>query len=101
MKTFAQILNEKDEDWQYSVNDYYLTLDISKSRFKDLINEFIYKLPKKHSNKKKVLADIRSDGIKMSPKKVNDYIDSLDESRLEELVGFMYDAIDKWDGLTR
>ena len=91
-----QVPNEK---WKYYVDDDYLTLDISKSKLKELFNDFIYGLPKKYSTKKNILANIRKDKIRVSPKEFNAYVDGLDESRLEELVGFIYKSIDKWGGV--
>ena len=95
---FKKYINEMEE-WKYTVDDEYQTLNINKNKLKDLFNNFVYSLPKKYSTKKKVLADIRKDGIRVSPKEFNAYIDGLDESRLEELVGFINDSIDKWDGV--
>ena len=97
---FDEYLKEDNSAWMDWVNDNYVTLDINESKLKDLINDFIYKLPKKYSNKKWVLNTLRSKfQTKVSPKEFNAYIDSFDESRLEELVGLFHDAIKKWDGV--
>lgn len=94
-------INEMKE-WQNSVNDYYLTIDrkkLSNNGLKELLNKFIYNIPKKYSNKKEILAGLRKDGERISPKEFNSYIDGLDESRLEELMGKIYDAVDDWGHL--
>ena len=90
-------------EWQNTVNDNYCTLDSKKingHQLKMLINVFVYSLPKKFSNKKEVVAEIK-EGLCPTPKAatLNDYIDGLDESRLEELVGLLQDAVDDWDGI--
>lgn len=90
-------------DWTYYIDEGYLTLadrskqkSMSQDELFNLFKDFIYKLPKKYSNKKQIFDEMRSDKIKFNRKEVNNYIEGLDESRLEELVGIINDSLKKW-----
>lgn len=96
---FKDFLDEDKKEWVNWVNDNYATLDIDRKTLERLLSEFIYKLPKRYSNKKYILDSLRKDGIRVSPKEFNSYIDGFDESRLEELVGLVQDAVRKWGGV--
>ncbi len=87
-----------EPDYQAAMNhvDDNYGFDFKKEEFKDILHKFIYGLPKKHCNAKEVLAYIRKNYPKADRKKLKGYIDGLDESRLEEFVGYVFKAVDKW-----
>ena len=86
------------DDWRDYVNDYYVTTNVSREKLFEIFKDFIYKLPKKYSNKKQVVQELRSRKIKFKPAELNAYLDGLDESRLENLVTMMNRAIRDWGG---
>lgn len=101
MKTYREIIEQPDDteqarDW---INDYYVTIDLKNEQIFEKIKDFVFEvLPKKYGTKKQVMKEIRKRYPKFNRKELNDYISALDESRLEKLVGLIYDAIGKWDG---
>ena len=91
---FEKYITENNRDWHYYIDDDYATLDPKKkNEIFEVIKKFIYNLPMKYSNKKEVFAQMRKDKIRVPVKEVNDYIEGLDESRLEELVGIIWDYV--------
>lgn len=98
-------LNEKADEndtkqAKYWVDEQYLTINLKENKLIEIMNKFVYSLPKKYSNKKEIIQKIQQENPKYDRKDVKNYIDSLDESRLEELVGFFIDSIKKWGHLS-
>ena len=93
------IWESTDDDTELAknhINDNYQTIALNRLKLKDVLKEYIYNLPKKYSTKKEVLTYIRKEYPKPERKDIKVYIEGLDESRLEEFVGFMMNAVDKW-----
>ena len=96
---YGSNFHSKEEEWKYHIDDNYQTLKMTHNQLFEIFKKLIYDLPKKYSTKKEIIQQLRKDKIKFKPKELNSYIDGLDESRLEELVGIIFDSLKKWDGV--
>ena len=87
--------NEDTKKAQLIIDEDYRTLNLSSQQLKDVLKDIIYNLPKKYCTKKEIYEGLSCECPKFNRKNIKGYMESLDESRLEEFVGKVFDAVDE------